>query len=124
MKKIEAIIRPGRLDAVKKRLDEIGTPGLTVSTVSGRGSERKHEEKWRGDEYIVDLYQKVKIESVVSDDRTEKVIEAIADVAHSGNPGDGKIFVIPVDDAYQIRTGIRGDDALHRDEPREEATEA
>lgn len=112
MKKIEAIIRPGRIDAVKKALTDVGTPSMTVSNVSGRGSEPEKTEEWRGGQYVVDLFQKVKVETVVEDDQVESVVEAVQEAAHSGNKGDGKIFVIPVEDVCQIRTGKRGQEAL------------
>lgn len=112
MKKIEAIIRPGRLDAVKKALAGIGMPGLTVSNVSGRGSQPEQKEKWRGEDYVVDLFQKVKVESVIHDHQVDETVDAIQEAAHSGNNGDGKIFVLPVEDACQIRTNTRGEDAL------------
>lgn len=112
VKKIEAIIRPGRIDAVKKALAEIEHPSMTVSNVSGRGSQPEKTEQWRGGQYVVDLFQKVKVESVVPDERTEEVVKAIEEAAHSGNKGDGKIFVIPVEDVCQIRTGNRGEEAL------------
>lgn len=112
MKKIEAVIRPGRLDAVKRALAELGMPGLTVSNVSGRGSQPEEQQQWRGEEYVVDLFQKVKVESVVSDDEAPDVVDAIQEAAHSGNAGDGKIFVLPVEDVCQIRTNERGEEAL------------
>ncbi len=112
MKKLEAIIRPGRLDRVKKELAEAGAPSLTVSSVSGRGSEALKKENWRGEDYVVDLHQKVKVELIVRDVLVEDVIKAIQTGARSGNPGDGKIFIIPVEDAFQIRTGDRGKEAL------------
>lgn len=112
MKKIEAIIRPGRLDAVKKALAETGMTGLTVSNVSGRGSQPEQQEKWRGEDYVVDLFQKVKVETVVPDENAEEVMDAIQEAAHSGNTGDGKIFVLPVENACQIRTNERGEDAI------------
>jgi nitrogen regulatory protein PII len=112
MKKIEAVIRPGRLDSVKQELNQIGAPGLTVTEVNGVGSEETQDEEWRGGEYVVDFYQKMKIETVIPDERIEEVLSTIKDAAYSGNPGDGKIFVVSVDDALQIRTGDRGKDAL------------
>ncbi len=112
MKKVEAIIRPGRLDAVKRALTELGMPGLTVSNVSGRGSQTEKKEKWRGEEYVVDLFQKVKVETVVSDEDTKNVVDVIQEAAHSGNSGDGKIFVLPVENACQIRTNERGSEAI------------
>lgn len=112
MKKIEAVIRPGRLDAVKRALAEAGMPGLTVSNVSGRGSQPEKKEKWRGEDYVVDLFQKVKVETVVEDDEAGEVVDTIQEAAHSGNSGDGKIFVLPVENVCQIRTNERGKDAL------------
>lgn len=112
MKKIEAVIRPGRLDAVKRALAEAGMPGLTVSNVSGRGSQPEKKEKWRGEDYVVDLFQKVKVETVVEDDEAGQVVDTIQEAAHSGNSGDGKIFVLPVENVCQIRTNERGKDAL------------
>lgn len=112
MKKIEAIIRPGRLDAVKRALAETGLSGLTVSNVSGRGSQPEEKEKWRGEDYVVDLFQKVKVETVVPDEKKEETMDAIQEAAHSGSSGDGKIFVFPVEDACQIRTNERGEDAI------------
>lgn len=112
MKKIEAIIRPGRLDAVKRTLADLGIPGITVSNVSGRGSQPEKKEQWRGEDYVVDLFQKVKVESVVEDEESESVVDAIQEAAHSGNTGDGKIFVLPVENVCQIRTNERGSEAL------------
>lgn len=112
IKKVEAIIRPDKLGEVKKALAEIGAPSLTVTDVSGRGSEPEIKEQWRGEEYIVDLHQKSKVECVVADTPVEDVVEAIEDAAHTGNAGDGKIFVIPIENACQIRTGKRGPEAV------------
>lgn len=112
LKKIEAIIRPGRLDATKRGLAEAGLHSLTVSNVSGRGSQPEKQEQWRGEDYVVDLFQKIKVEIVVHDDDADRALDVIQETAHSGNKGDGKIFVIPVDDACQIRTNDRGIDAL------------
>ena len=112
IKKIEAIIRPEKLGEVKKALAAIGAPSLTVSNVSGRGSEPEQKEQWRGEEYIVDLHQKVKVECVVADTPAEEVVDAIYEAGHTGNAGDGKIFVIPVEEACQIRTGNRGSEAI------------
>ncbi len=109
---VTAIIRPDKLGDVKKALAEVEAPSLTVTNVSGRGSQPAKKGQWRGEEYTVDLHQKVKIECVVADVPTEDVVEAIADAAKTGDPGDGKIFVMPVDDALQIRTGKRGTDAV------------
>ncbi len=112
LKMITAIIRPDKLGAVKKGLAEIGAPSLTVTNVSGRGSQPAKKGQWRGEEYTVDLHQKVKIECVVADIPAQDVVEAIAGAANTGEPGDGKIFVMPVDDAYQVRTGNTGQDAV------------
>ena len=112
IKKVEAIVRPDKLGAVKKALTEIGAPSITVTDVSGRGSEPETKEQWRGEEYIVDLHQKSKVECIVTDTPAEDVVEAIEDAAHTGNAGDGKIFVIPVESACRIRTGERGTEAV------------
>lgn len=107
-----AYIRPEKLGAAKQALAEVGAPSLTVTNVSGRGSQPAKKGTWRGEEYAVDLHQKIKIECVVADVPTEEVVEAIADAAHTGEPGDGKIFVTEIGDALQIRTGKRGPDAV------------
>ncbi|MCU4741245.1 ammonium transporter [Halobacteria archaeon AArc-m2/3/4] len=112
LKMITAIIRPDRLGAVKKSLAETGAPSLTVTNVSGRGSQPAKKGQWRGEEYTVDLHQKVKIECVVADIPAQDVVDAIRDGANTGEPGDGKIFVLPVDDACQVRTGKTGSDAV------------
>jgi nitrogen regulatory protein PII len=109
---VVAMIRPEKLGAVKKALAEIGAPSLTVTNVSGRGSQPAKKGQWRGEEYTVDLHQKVKIECVVADIPADDVIEAISDAANTGEKGDGKIFVLPVSDAVQIRTGKRGPEAV------------
>ena len=112
MKKIEAIIKPFKLDDVKDALNEIGIHGLTVIEVKGYGRQRGHTELYKGAEYVVDFLPKVKIELVVNDDLVGKVVEAVERSAKSGKIGDGKIFVLPVDEAVRIRTGERGSDAL------------
>jgi nitrogen regulatory protein P-II 1 len=112
MKKIEAIIRPFKLDDVKDALAQIGIVGLTAIEVKGFGRQRGHSELYKGAEYVVDFLPKVKIEVVLQDDLVAKVIEAIERSARSGKIGDGKIFVIPIDEAVRIRTGERGVDAL------------
>ncbi len=112
IKMVTAIIRPDRLGAVKKSLAEAGAPSLTVTNVSGRGSQPAKKGQWRGEEYTVDLHQKVKIECVVADIPADDVVNAIAEGAHTGEPGDGKIFVTDVASAYQIRTGNTGTDAV------------
>jgi nitrogen regulatory protein PII len=105
---IVAVIRPEKLGAVKKALAEVGAPSLTVTNVSGRGSQPAKKGQWRGEEYTVDLHQKVKVECVVADIPAEDVVEAISEAANTGEKGDGKIFVLPVSDAVQIRTGTDG----------------
>jgi nitrogen regulatory protein P-II 1 len=112
MKKVEAIIKPFKLDDVKDRLGEIGIQGITVLEVKGFGRQKGHTELYRGAEYVVDFLPKIKIEVVVSDDMVEDVIEAVVGTAHTGRIGDGKVFVVPVEDAVRIRTGERGDRAL------------
>ena len=109
---VTAIVRPDKLGEVKQALAEAKAPSLTVTNVSGRGSQPAKTGQWRGEEYIVDLHQKVKIECVVADTPTEDVVDAIQDAAGTGEPGDGKIFIMPVDDAVQIRTGNRGTEAV------------
>jgi nitrogen regulatory protein PII len=109
---VVAVVRPDRLGEVKKALAEAGAPSLTVTNVSGRGSQPAKKGQWRGEEYTVDLHQKVKVECVVADVPTDDVIDAISDAANTGEKGDGKIFVLPVSDAVQIRTGKRGPEAV------------
>jgi nitrogen regulatory protein P-II 1 len=112
MKKIEAIVKPFKLDEVKDALAEIGIHGLTAVEVKGFGRQRGHTELYKGAEYVVDFLPKVKIELVVNDDLVSKVVETIERTAKSGKIGDGKIFVLPVEEAVRIRTGERGIDAL------------
>ncbi len=112
MKKIEAIIKPFKLDDVKEALQEIGLSGMTVVDVRGFGRQKGHTELYRGAEYVVDFLPKVKIELVVNDDRAAAAVEAIRNSAHSGRIGDGKIFILPVEDALRIRTGESGRDAI------------
>jgi len=109
---VVAIVRPDKLSDVKQGLAEVGAPSLTVTDVSGRGSQPSKKGQWRGEEYVVDLHQKVKVECVVADIPAEDVAEAIADAAHTGEPGDGKVFILPVSKAYQVRTGKTGVDAV------------
>jgi Amt family ammonium transporter len=109
---ITAIVRPDKLSEVKQGLAEAEAPSLTVTNVSGRGSQPAKTGQWRGEEYTVDLHQKVKIECVVADVPTTDVVEAIEGAAKTGDPGDGKIFIMPIEDALQIRTGKRGTDAV------------
>ena len=108
MKKIEAIIKPFKLDEVRDRLQEIGCQGMTVSEVKGFGRQKGHTEMYRGAEYMVDFLPKVKLEIVVSDELASSVVETIMRSASTGKIGDGKIFVIPVDEVIRIRTGETG----------------
>ena len=112
MKKIEAIIKPFKLEDVKEALGEVGIEGMTVSEVKGFGRQRGHTELYRGAEYVVDFLPKAKIEVAVPDDLVERVVEAIVDAAKTGKVGDGKIFVTPLDQVWRIRTGETGDSAL------------
>ena len=112
MKKIEAIIKPFKLDEVKEALHEIGLQGLTVLEAKGFGRQKGHTELYRGAEYVVDFLPKVKIELVINDDMLERAIEAIQQAAYTGRIGDGKIFVSPVEDAIRVRTGEKGKDAI------------
>ena len=109
---VVAIIRPDKLGATKQALAEVGASSLTVTNVSGRGSESVKTEQWRGEEYTVDLIDKVKIECAVAEIPGEDVAEAIADAAKTGNPGDGRVFILPIEDAMRIRTGERGPEAV------------
>jgi len=112
IKMVVAMVRPDKLGDVKQSLAEVGAPSLTVTNVSGRGSQPAKKGQWRGEEYVVDLHQKVKIETVVADIPADDVVDAIKEGAHTGEPGDGKIFVIDIEDAVQVRTGERGPDAV------------
>lgn len=112
MKKIEAIIKPFKLDEVKEALQEVGLQGITVTEAKGFGRQKGHTELYRGAEYVVDFLPKVKIEVVVTDELAEKAIEAIREAAQTGRIGDGKIFVYPIEQAIRIRTGESGDDAI------------
>jgi nitrogen regulatory protein P-II 1 len=112
MKKIEAIIKPFKLDDVKDRLREIGVQGMTVSEVKGFGRTGGKKEVYRGSAYVVDFVPKVRIQIVVGDEMAKDVVEALMSVARTGHIGDGKIFVTPVDEVIRIRTGERGEDAL------------
>ena len=112
MKKVEAIVKPFKLDDVKESLKEIGIQGLTVTEVKGFGRQKGHTELYRGAEYVIDFLPKIKLEIVVSDDMVSKVIDAILDSAKTGKIGDGKIFVLSMEEVIRIRTGERGDDAL------------
>jgi nitrogen regulatory protein PII len=112
MKKIEAIIKPFKLDEVREALSEIGVSGLTVTEVKGFGRQKGHTELYRGAEYVVDFLPKVKIEVAVTDELADRVIEAIIDAAKTGKVGDGKIFVTNLEQVYRIRTGETGDQAV------------
>ena len=112
MKKIEAVIKPFRLDDVKERLSGLGIKGMTVSEVKGFGRQRGHTEVYRGAEYVVDVLPKIKIEVIVPDRQLSEVVAAIRESAQTGKIGDGKIFVIPVEECIRIRNGETGEDAL------------
>lgn len=112
MKKIEAIIKPFKLDDVKDALNEIGIVGMTISEVRGFGRQKGHKELFRGSEYVIDLLPKAKIELVVNDDKCPEVVDAILKSSRTGNIGDGKIFVSDLTEVYRIRTGETGDSAV------------
>ncbi len=112
MKKIEAIIKPFKLDDVREALTEVGITGMTVTEVKGFGRQKGHTEIYRGAEYAVDFLPKVKLELVLSDDQVDRAIEVIIEAARSGKIGDGKIFVLPVEEAIRIRTGETSDAAV------------
>jgi nitrogen regulatory protein P-II 1 len=112
MKKVEAIIKPFKLDEVKEALHEVGIQGITVTEAKGFGRQKGHTELYRGAEYVVDFLPKVKIEVVMEDSLVERAVEAIQQAAYTGRIGDGKIFVATVDEAIRIRTGERGPDAI------------
>ena len=112
MRKIEAIIKPFKLDEVKEALHGVGIQGMTVTEVKGFGRQKGHTELYRGAEYVVDFLPKVKIEVVVGDEIADKAVQAIVEAANTGRIGDGKIFVLPLDEIIRIRTGERGADAV------------
>ena len=112
MKKVEAVIKPFKLDEVKEALHEVGIQGITVTEAKGFGRQKGHTELYRGAEYVVDFLPKVKIEVVMEDSMVERAVEAIQQSAHTGRIGDGKIFVSTIDEAIRIRTGERGGDAI------------
>ncbi|MGQ0792941.1 MAG: P-II family nitrogen regulator [Deltaproteobacteria bacterium] len=112
MKKIEAIIKPFKLDDVKEALKEIGVQGLTVTEVKGFGRQKGHTELYRGAEYVIDFLPKIKLEIIVADSMVTKVVDAIIDSARTGKIGDGKIFILPMEEVIRLRTGERGEDAL------------
>ena len=112
MKKVDAIVKPFKLDEVKDKLNEIGVQGITVTEVKGFGRQKGHTELYRGAEYVVDFLPKVKMEIVVSDEQADEVIETIMKAAQTGRIGDGKIFVTNLEDVIRIRTGERGGEAI------------
>ncbi len=112
MKKIEAIIKPFKLDDVKEALSEVGIQGITVSEVRGFGRQKGHTELYRGAEYVVDFLPKIRVDVVLEDDMVDRAVEAIVQAARTGRIGDGKIFVIPVETVVRIRTGERDSGAL------------
>ncbi len=112
MKLVTAIIKPFKLDEVREALSEVGVTGLTVTEVKGFGRQKGHTELYRGAEYVVDFLPKVKLEVIVPDEKITQVVEAIERAAKTGRIGDGKIFVLPVDEVVRIRTGERGNEAL------------
>lgn len=112
MKKVEAIIKPFKLDEVKEALHEVGIRGITVTEAKGFGRQKGHTELYRGAEYVVDFLPKVKVEVVMEDQMVERAIEAIQQAAHTGRIGDGKIFISPVEEVVRIRTGEKGSEAI------------
>jgi nitrogen regulatory protein P-II 1 len=112
MKKLEVIIKPFKLDDVKEALNEKGIMGMTVTEVKGYGRQKGHKEIYRGAEYVVDFMPKLKIEIVAEDNRVDEIIETICNAAKTGKIGDGKIFILPVDDVIRIRTAEHGPDAI------------
>ena len=112
MKKIEAIIKPFKLDEVKEALHEVGLQGITVIEAKGFGRQKGHTELYRGAEYVVDFLPKVKIELVIPDDMLERAVEAIQQAAYTGRIGDGKIFISSIEEAIRVRTGEKGNDAI------------
>jgi nitrogen regulatory protein P-II 1 len=112
MKKIEAVIKPFKLDDVKESLNEIGIHGMTITEVKGYGRQKGHKEIYRGAEYVVDFVPKIKIEIIVDKNRADEVVETICQSANTGKIGDGKIFVMPVEQVVRVRTGEKGLEAL------------
>ncbi len=112
MKKVEAIIKPFKLDEVKEALHDVGIMGITVTEAKGFGRQKGHTELYRGAEYVVDFLPKVKIEVIMESSMVERAVEAIQQAAHTGRIGDGKIFISPIDDVIRIRTGEKGADAV------------
>ncbi len=112
MKKIEAIIKPFKLEEVKESLDAVGVHGITVTEVKGFGRQKGHTELYRGAEYVVDFLPKIKVEIILPDENVDKVVEAITNAAKTGRIGDGKIFILPLEEVIRIRTGEKGNDAI------------
>ena len=112
MKKIEAVIKPFKLDDVKEALTELGIQGMTVTNVEGYGRQKGHKEVYRGAEYVVDFIPKIKLELIVRDDLADKVVETIQQAARTGKIGDGKIFILPVEEVVRVRTGETGEAAV------------
>lgn len=112
MKKIEAIIKPFKLDEVKEALNEIGIQGMTITEVKGYGRQKGHKEIYRGAEYVVDFIPKIKIEIITDSDMAAQVVDKIREAANTGKLGDGKIFILPVEDVVRVRTGEKGTDAI------------
>jgi nitrogen regulatory protein PII len=112
MKKVEAVIKPFKLDDVKEALNEIGIQGMTISEVKGYGRQKGHKEIYRGAEYVVDFIPKIKLEIIVEAKWVDQVVEKIQQAAHTGKLGDGKIFILPVEEAVRVRTGEKGKDAI------------
>ncbi len=112
MQKIEAIIQPRKLEAVRQALDKVGIKGISVSDIDGYGHQKGHSEMYRGQEYSVAFTKKVKLEIFVTDDKVDEIVKTIMDTARSGKIGDGKIFIFPISQAYRIRTGESGDSAI------------
>lgn len=112
MKKIEAIIKPFKLDDVKDALNHLGVKGMTITEVKGYGRQKGHKEIYRGAEYVIDFIPKVKLELIVSNDQVQEIVEVIRKAALTGKIGDGKIFVLPVEEVIRVRTGETGEDAI------------
>lgn len=112
MKKIEAIIKPFKLDDVKDALNQLGVKGMTITEVMGYGRQKGHKEIYRGAEYVIDFIPKVKLELIVSSDQVKEIVEVIRKAALTGKIGDGKIFVLPVEEVIRVRTGETGEDAI------------
>jgi nitrogen regulatory protein P-II 1 len=112
MKKIEAIVKPAKLDAIKEALNKVGIQGMTISEVKGYGRQKGHKEIYRGAEYIIDFVPKIKIEIVIDTSMADKVVETIREATNTNTIGDGKIFILPVEQALRVRTGEKGKEAI------------